>query len=92
MNGIEVFAHREVPEEYTLLKHYVYQAVACVKIAACHYKLGRLKECDDALDKAYNFLKNGYSEEMWNNKNDFCMKFYREPYHEFGLDEYKPCI
>lgn len=92
VNGIEVFAHRKVPEEYTLLKHYVYQAVACVKIAACHYKLGRLKECDDALDKAYNFLKNGYSEEMWNNNNDFCMKFYREPYHEFGLDEYKPCI
>ena len=27
VNGIEVFAHREVPEEYTLLKHYVYQAV-----------------------------------------------------------------
>ncbi|MBQ9746901.1 MAG: helix-turn-helix domain-containing protein [Clostridia bacterium] len=92
VNGIEVFAHRKVPEEYTLLKHYVYQAVACVKIAACHYKLGRLKESDDALDKAYSFLKNGYSEEMWNNNNDFCMKFYREPYHEFGLDEYKPCI
>lgn len=92
VNGIEVFALRKVPEEYTLLKHYVSQAVACVKIAACHYKLGRLKECDDTLDKAYNFLKNGYSEEMWNNKNDFCMKFYREPYHEFGLDEYKPCI
>ena len=92
VKGIEVFAHREVPEEYTLLKHYVYQAVACVKIAACHYKLGRLKECDDALDKAYNFLKNGYSEEMWNNNHDFCMKFYREPYRKFGLDEYKPCI
>ena len=92
VKGIDVFAHREVPQEYTLLMHYVNQAVACVKIAACHYKLGRLKECDDALDKAYNFLKNGYSEEMWNNKNDFCMKFYREPYHEFGLDEYKPCI
>lgn len=92
VNGIEVFSHRKVPQEYTLLKHYVYQADACVKIAACHYKLGRLRECDDSLNKAYNFLKNGYSEEMWNNKNDFCMKFYREPYHEFGLDEYKPCI
>ena len=91
VKGVEVFSYREVPEEYNLLIHFVHQAVACVKIAACHYKLGNIEECDNALQRAYNFLKDGYSEEIWNNKNDFCIKFYREPYHEFGLDEYKPC-
>ena len=91
VRGIEVFAHREVPEEYTLLMHYVDQGSAYVKIAACCYKLGRLEACEEALERGYRCLREGYGEEFWAANEEFCMKFYREPYHEFGLDEYKPC-
>ena len=61
-----------------------------VRIAACYYRMNRLDECDAALDKAYNLIRNVYDDAFWNTHN--CIEHYRRPYYEMGLDEYKPCI
>lgn len=51
---IERFGCRQIPKEYALLQSPVNQGIATIRIAACLYKLGRTKECDAALDKAYH--------------------------------------
>lgn len=62
-----------------------------VGAAACLYKLGRIKECEEMLKKAHQIvLDSHYSEELAEEPN--CFLAYRTSYHEHGLDEYKPCI
>ncbi len=87
---IDAFCHRNLPDEFRILADDVYLGVAMIEIAACYFKMNRLEECDTALDKAYRLIRNVYDDEFWNTHN--CIEHYRRPYHEMGLDEYKPCI
>ena len=84
----ERFCHRKPREGLYPLCSEVSQGVVTVKIAACLYKLGRLTECDAALDKALQLLKDHVRRDI---RPDFYLDFFREPYHKYGLDEYKPC-
>ena len=84
----ERFCHRKPREGLYPLCDEVSQGVFTVKMAACLYKLGRLTECDAALDKALQLLKDHVRTDI---RPDFYLDFYREPYHKYGLDEYKPC-
>lgn len=63
-----------------------------VAIAACCYKLGKLNECEKALDKAYRILTDYYEPEWFEANQEWCMEAYRSAYHRFGLDDYKKCI
>ena len=85
----ERFCHRKPREGLYPLCDEVSQGVFTVKMAACLYKLGRLTECDAALDKALQLLKDHVRTDI---RPDFYLDFYREPYHKYGLDEYKPCL
>ena len=87
---IEPFLHRKLPDEYRLLKHEISQGTITVRIAACYYKMGRLEECDAALRKAYKLIRDQFTDEFWNTHR--TVELYRTPYHQMGLDEYKPCI
>jgi len=62
-----------------------------VSTAACLYKLGRIVECEEALNKAYQIVIDSHSPEELAHDPD-CFLAYRDSYHSHGLDEYKPCI
>ncbi len=91
VNVIEVFRHRKVPEEYNLLGGTLQQATATVRIAACLYRLGRLEECDKALERAYNLLHDDVSDNLWTKHSAFYLDCLKEKYDEMGLSEYKAC-
>lgn len=63
-----------------------------VSMAACLYRLGRLDECEKALQKAYQIAVDAHDPEELKEDPDGCFWAYRTAYHKHGLDEYKPCI
>ena len=91
-NVIEMFLHREVPAEYRLLGNTAGQGMTMLRIAACLYKLGRLEECDSALDRARRLVQDSFNDEDWEKHGQALKKQYRDIYNYMGLDEYKPCI
>lgn len=88
---IERFWQRDIPKEYALLQSDPVRAFSVIRMAACLYKLGRLNECDKALDEAYHILRNGIDDEIWEKYSDSYIRDYRNVYTKMGLDEYKPC-
>ena len=90
---IERFWRRPIPDEYALLQGpYVSQGLCVLAAAGCLYQLGRLEECDAALDKAWHLIRDYYSDDEWEWRKEQRMKEYRWVYHKVCLDEYKPCI
>ena len=91
IDTIELFMHREVPDEYRPLGGRMNQAFLMVRIAACLYKLGKCKECDAELNKSYHLFRSLFdSEESTRFKN--MLRQYREIYEYMELSKYKPCI
>ena len=62
-----------------------------VCIAACLYKLGRIGEGEEILDKAYHLIRDCFSDAQWEKQKDFYMGEFRRVYEQMGLNEYKPC-
>ena len=90
---IERFWNREIPTEYALLQGpYVPEGLSRLAAAGCLYKLGRLKECDTMVERAYHLIRDYYDDNTWKRCKEQRIKEYREVYHKVGLDEYKPCI
>ena len=87
---IEAFCHRKLPAGFSMLGDEVSLGTAMVRIAACYFRMSRLEECDAALDKAYQLIRNRFNDETWESYHG--IKHYQRPYREMGLDEYKPCI
>ncbi len=58
-------------------------------IAGCYLKLGRMEECERAIDRAYFILSHGW-DTFAQDPEDF-LKSYRETYKENGLEACKPC-
>lgn len=85
------FWHRDIPKEYHLLQSEPVEGLTTVKIAACLYRLGKYKECDETLDKAYRLLRSTISDEVWDKHEEWFLNYYRQYYEEMGLYEYKPC-
>ncbi|MBQ8881655.1 MAG: tetratricopeptide repeat protein [Oscillospiraceae bacterium] len=89
---LERFWRREIPDEYALLQDpYISKGITIVSIAACLYKLGRIGECDEALDKAYHLIRDCFSDAQWEKWKYLRMGEYRRVYEQMGLNEYKPC-
>ena len=89
---LEHFWRREIPKEYALLQDpYVARGVTMVCIAACLYKLGRIGEGEEILDKAYHLIRDCFSDAQWEKQKDFYMGEFRRVYEQMGLNEYKPC-
>ena len=63
---------------------------AVVGMAACHYQLGRIVECEHELERAYRIAEDAYSKEWFDANPDSALRAYREAYTKFGLDAYKP--
>ena len=42
------------------------QGLAMINVAGCLYKLGRIDECDVALDKAYHLIRDCHDDNAWN--------------------------
>ena len=90
---IERFWNRPIPREYALLQGpYVTEGLTRIAIAGCLYKLGRIEECDAALDKAYHLIRDCYDDDSWENCKEQRVKEYREVYYKVELDEYKPLL
>lgn len=90
---IERFWNRKIPNEYALLQGpYVAEGLARLASAGCMYKLGRLKECDAIIKRAYHLIRDFYDDNTWERCKEQRLKEYRGVYHKVGLDEYKPCI
>ncbi len=86
------FWNRPIPREYTLLQDdHVARGITTVSIAGCLYCLGRLEECDAALDEAYHLIRDIFLDEDWPAWEGIRMGEYRECYARMGLDAYKPC-
>ena len=90
-NLIAYFWRRDIPRAYNLLQSDLMEGLTTVKIAACLYRLGKYKECDETLDKAYSLLRSAISDEVWNKHEERFLNDYRQYYEEMGLNEYKPC-
>ena len=88
---LEYFLRRQIPKEYSLLQGKVSQGLITVSIAACLYKLGRINECDTALDKAYHLIRGCFNDDTWKKCKELRMKEFRNLYNKMGLDEYKSC-
>ena len=88
---IDRFWKRPIPREYALLQGpYVTEGLTRIAIAGCLYKLGRIEECDAALDKAYHLIRDYYDDDSWESCKEQRMKEYSEVYCKVGLDEYRP--
>lgn len=85
---IELFLRREVPDQYRLLRNKASQGVVLIDIAGCLYKLGRIEECEEALNKGYHLIRDGMRDEVW----EKTAYHYRNIYNNMGLNEYKPCF
>ena len=88
---IEVFMHRTLPDEYSLLGGKMKQSFYMLGTAACLYRLGRLAECDAELDKSYTAFC-GCFDKTDGAKFENLLRQYRELYTRMKLDEYKPCV
>ena len=91
IDTIEIFKNREVPDEYRLLGHEGKQSFYLVCVAACLYKLGRLRECDAALDLSQRSFRECYGTEE-TQKSKAILAQYRDLYNSKGLNEYRECI
>lgn len=90
---IERFWNRKIPNEYALLQGpYVAEGLAILASAGCMYKLGRLKECDAIIKRAYHLIRDFYDDNTWERCKEQRLKEYRGVYRKVGIDEYKPCI
>ncbi len=86
------FWDRPIPPEYDLLQgRDIPRGLTTVSIAGCLYRLGRLEECDAALDEAYHLIRDGFSDKEWPPYEAIRMGEYRGTYTRMGLDAYKPC-
>ena len=89
---IELFWDREIPAEYTLLQSRdVPQGYALVGVAACLFRLGRVTECEETLDKAYHLVRDGYSDELWKQCKEIRHRELRRLYARLRLDDYTAC-
>lgn len=89
---LDRFWRRDIPDEYALLQDPdVSKGLTMVCIAACLYKLGRIGECEETLDKAYRLIRDCFSDAQWKKLKDIRMGEYRRVYEQMGLNEYKPC-
>lgn len=87
---IDAFCHRKLPDAFRILGDASDLCAATVRMAACYFRLNRLEECDAALERAYRLIRDVYDDETWEAYHG--IEHYRRPYHEMGLDAYKPCI
>ena len=87
---IDAFCHRKLPDAFRILGDASDLCAATVRMAACYFRLNRLEECDAALERAYRLIRDVYDDETWETYHG--IEHYRRPYHEMGLDAYKPCI
>lgn len=55
------------------------------RIAACYKKLGRIDECDKAVDKAYEIISSAWSD--FDKNKDYYMQYFYESFREYGLEE-----
>ncbi len=85
------FWRRNIPKKYHLLQSEAMEGLTTIEIAACLYKLGRHKECDETLDKAYRLYRQPISDDVWNKHQEKFLNDYRRYYEKMGLNEYKPC-
>ncbi len=87
---IDAFCRRKLPAGFNPMGSEVSLGITMVRIAACYFRMNRLDECDAALEKAYQLIRNQFNDETWESYRG--IEHYRRPYSEMGLDEYKPCI
>ena len=88
---IEIFMHRTLPDEYSLLGGKMKQSFYMLCTSACLYRLGWLAECDAELDKSYTTFC-GCFDKAEGAKFENLLHQYRELYARMKLDEYKPCV
>lgn len=84
---IERFRHRKT-DAYHILGGAGNQGIALIHIAGCLYKLGRIEECEEAINKGYHLIRDGKRDEVW----EKTAYHYRNIYNNMGLNEYKPCF
>ena len=87
---IDAFCRRKLPAGFNPMGSEVSLGITMVRIAACYFRMNRIEECDVALDKAYQLIRDRFNDETWESYHG--IEHYRRPYREMGLDEYKPCI
>lgn len=64
---------------------------AMLKIAACHFRLGRHEECGKAIDRAYHIITHAWDiEDVWEKDSEKYLEIYRDTYRSLGLEEYRP--
>ena len=89
---IELFWDRDIPQEYALLQGpHIPQGYALVGVAACHFRLGRIAECEETLEKAYHLVRDYYSDELWEMCKEQRHIELRRLYARLHLEDYKPC-
>ncbi len=77
-------AGTEYPIPYTEANH----MATYLAMAGCYLKLGRLAECDSAIEKAHEVWSRVYP--SFETEAEESLEVYRRYYRENGLDTYKP--
>ena len=84
---IERFRYRKT-DAYPILGGEGNQGIALLHIAGCLYKLGRIEECEEAVNKGYHMIRDKKTDDQW----EKTAHHYRNIYNNMGLNEYKPCF
>ncbi|MBQ4574369.1 MAG: helix-turn-helix transcriptional regulator [Clostridia bacterium] len=80
------------PEAYLIPGTESNHAATVVEMAACYYRLGRIEDCERALERAYSIAVESHGKEYFEANRDICLQAYREAYRETGLEEFRACV